>query len=319
MKIDEINPIGFELLNACLGKSSDDIKNLHSNLFDIDIDVFEEKVIETIGFVNAVLSKVIRFRGNKRNESKLLHSKNQIISIIASTFREKYDTNNLEQNKKTWKTNKKVLEDNLIKHYVYDIVRKEWSDGAAGKIYSILNHNKYMNEIPKTSWETTLQSWFEDYMTRKEAVKISAPREIEKVFLNCIYAPIFSAEDQLSIEKFDIEHIATKDAMKKILKIYDAKEFGLPISSIANLCLLPEHVNRSKGAKTFYQDKKYTAKVPVSLIENKYSFTKESDLEWLDLPYEENDFQTLKNEYFDFLRRRFEIQKEKFFASMKIT
>ena len=293
IKVDEINPIGFELLNACLGKSSDEIKNLHSNLLDIDIDVFEEKIIEVIDFINGVLSKIIRFRGNTRKDGKLLHSKNQIVSIISSTFREKHDVDNLELNKKSWKTNKKVLEVNLIKHYVYDIVRKEWSDGAAGKIYSILNQNKYMNDIPKTSWETTLNSWFEDYMTRKESVKVAAPREIEKVFLNCIYAPIFSAEDQLSIDKFDIEHIATKGAMKRILKIYDIKEFGLPISSIANLCLLPEYVNRSKGAKTFYQDNQYINKVSISIIENKFSFTKESELEWLDLPYESNDFQTL--------------------------
>ena len=320
IKVDEINPIGFELLNACLGKNNDEIKNLHSNLFDIDIATFEEKVIETIKFVDEMLAKIIKFRGNSRsggrNSNKIFHSKNQIISIIASTFREKYDINNLEQTKKTWRTSKKILEENLLKHYVYDIIRREWGEGALGKISTILKQNKYLSEIPKMSWDTSLNLWFEDYMTRNEAVKVSAVREIEKVFLNCIYAPIFTAEDQLSIKKFDIEHIATKETMKKLLKNYEGR--GLPISSIANLCLLPEYVNRAKGSKTFYHDTKYKTKVDLSEVESKYSFTQESDLEWLDLPYSENDFDVLKNYYHDFLRKRFAIQKEKFYASMKI-
>jgi len=316
IKVDEINPMGFELLNACLGKSNDEIKDLHSNLYDIDVDVFEDKIIEIIRFINNVLSKIIRFRGNRRKEKKVLHSKNQIISIIASTFREKYDVSNLDRNKKSWKASKKKLEENLINHYVYDIIRKEWNSGAAGKIYSILNNNKYLKGISKISWEATLNSWFQDYMARNEVLKVSAAREIEKVFLNCIYAPIFSAEDQLSMDKFDIEHIATKDAMKKILKIYDGK--GLPISSIANLCLLPERVNRSKKDKTFYQDVRYNEKVDMRLIEEKYSFTEESDLDWLDLPYTKDDFDLFKDYYFEFLKKRFDKQKEKFYISMKI-
>ena len=43
----------------------------------------------------------------------IFHAKNQIISIIASTFLEKYDINNLEISKKTWKENKKILEKNI--------------------------------------------------------------------------------------------------------------------------------------------------------------------------------------------------------------
>ena len=314
-KIDEINPIGFELLNACLGKKSDDMKNLHKHLNEVAIGKFEERVVEVIKFVDETLSKIIRFKGNNRGRGKTLHPKNQIISIISSTFREKYTTNNLDVAKKAWKESKKTLERNLVKHYAFDILSKEWSEGAQGKISAILRHNKYLTEISKESWETTLNSWFESYMIRSEKVQVTAVRETEKVFLYCIYAPIFSAEDQIS-KKFDIEHIATKDAMKNLLRIYDGR--GLPISSIANLCLLPEYDNRAKKSKTFYQDEKYKAKVDISEVEAKYSFTQESDLSWIDSTYDENNFDDLKHFYTDFLRRRFELQKEKFYSSMQI-
>jgi serine protease inhibitor len=83
--------------------------------------------------------------------------------------------------------------------------------------------------------------------------------------------------------------------------------------------LLPEFDNRSKGDKTIYQDEKYREKVnDLSMVESKYSFTKENDLEWLDLPYEPGDFDVLKEYYTDFLRKRFESQKEKFYESLGI-
>ena len=60
--------------------------------------------------------------------------------------------------------------------------------------------------------------------------------------------------DQLSVDKFDVEHIAPKDQMRKLIDACSGD--GLPISSIANLCYLPESANRSKGARNFYQDRK---------------------------------------------------------------
>ena len=116
--------------------------------------------------------------------------------------------------------------------------------------------------------------------------------------------------DQLSLNKFDIEHIAPKKQMEKLIEV--CRGDGLPISSIANLCYLPESANRSKRDKNFYQDNKYLSKIHISLeeLEAKYSFTQTDDLEWMDAPYENpNDYQVLKEYYIEFCNKRFDKMK----------
>ena len=123
--------------------------------------------------------------------------------------------------------------------------------------------------------------------------------------------------DQLSLEKFDIEHIAPQDLMKELIK-RTSENGGLPISCVANLCYLPEYENRAKGKKTFYQDTSYLTRVTLQDIEEKYSFTSSDDLEWVELPFDMGDFEDLKSEYLSFLQARFEIQKLRFYEVMGI-
>ena len=137
------------------------------------------------------------------------------------------------------------------------------------------------------------------------------------MLLNCIYLNTFTAMDQLSVDKFDVEHIAPKEQMRKLIDA--CKGDGLPVSCIANLCYLPEKANRSKGAKNFYQDKKYLVHIDLNEVENKYSFTEAEDLEWMDMPYEQpEDFKVLKEYYTDYCTKRFEKMKHLFCESLGI-
>lgn len=316
-KIEEINPIGFELINACFGKSNDEIKNLYLRIKEVNIARFEERLIEVIKWVNSILKPYIAFVGNTRNKSSIFHAKNQIISIISSTFLEKYDVKNLESSKKTWKERKKVLEKNIPAHYVYDIISQEWGDGGVGRIYTIINNNKYLQSIPKQSWEAMLDNWFTTQLSRQEVKNVANAKLSDLLFLNCIYNEIFSAKDQLSPKKYDVEHIATKEYMKATLKNNDWP--GQPISCIANLCYLPEAANRSKKSKNFYQDTKYLDLISLDDVEKKYSFTVENDLAWMNTIYKAEDYNMFSEKYITYLKKRFATQKEKFFEAMDIT
>lgn len=315
-KVEEINPIGFELINACFGKSSDEIKNLYLHIKDVDIGKFENCVIGIIKWISSILKPYIAFVGNRRNKISIFHAKNQIISIIASTFLEKYDVKNLEVLRKTWKSHKKILEKNIPLHYVFDILSQEWGDGGVGKIYTIINNNKYLQPISKQSWNAMLNNWFASQISRQEVKNVANPKLSDLLFLNCIYTQIFSAKDQLSEIKYDVEHIATKNYMKNIIKAN--KWQGQPISCIANLCYLPEQANRAKKDKNFYQDKKYLEKISLSEVEHKYSFTKSDDLSWMDIQFDVGDYGLFTDKYIDFLEKRFGTQKEKFYEAMGI-
>lgn len=308
----QIEPIGFEILNACLGDNHKDLNILYKKILNIDINKFTDRLIEVITFVNEIIQPVCNFKSNTRKQSKILHSKYQIISMISSTFREKYDIANLSVSKKTWDVNRKILKQNLLLHYVYDIIENNWKEGGLSKIHTINKENKYLNEIPKELWSSTLNNWFQKSLLNKNETH----NQIDKVvFLNCIYLHIFSAYQQLSDNKFDIEHIAPKKQMNELIEQIHSP--GLNISSVANLCYLPEKLNRVKKDKTIYQvgyeDKELLA------IEDRYTFTQENDLDWLTvLDYDYQDYEVLESLYHKYLSERFEKQKEKFFVNMKI-
>ena len=205
----------------------------------------------------------------------------------------------------TWQERKQKIARNLVQYYVYDIITNYWSEGGTGKIHSAAKPNRYMMEIPSRAWMVALDGFFERSMLRAEKKNIANPRSEEYVILNCIYLKTFTAMDQLSIDRFDVEHIAPKEQMRKLIEACNGE--GLPISCIANLCYLPEYVNRSKGAKNFYQDKKYLQHIDLAEVEGKYSFTESDDLEWMDMPYEKpEDFAVLREYYTDYCTKRFD-------------
>lgn len=314
---DTVNPIAFELVNACLN-DADKIRILYKNLQTIDLNDLEKAIYRAIDFVNEAISVVTKFKGNSRNANKIFHSKYQILSMISTTFKEMYANGDYIHFSDSWQDRKSIIAKNLVHYYVYDIIMNYWSEGGTGKIHAAAKPNRYANEISSRAWMVALDGFFERSMLRAESKKVTNPKSEEFVVLNCIYLKTFTAMDQLSIERFDVEHIAPKEQMRKLIDACRGE--GLPISCIANLCYLPEYVNRSKKDKNFYQDKKYLQYVKLEDVEAKYSFTEEDDLDWMDMPYEKaEDFAVLKEYYTDYCTKRFDKIKHLFCDSLGIT
>ncbi len=320
----EINQVGFEILNACFKQPLTDIKELDEFLNRVDINKLEERVLEAIDFVNSALKPYIKFKGNSRNKGKskkrlIYHPKNQIISMISTTFREKYgyydEENddeirmNLDVENETWDNNQKKLNSYLPHHYLYDIIGKYWSEGSGHKISKILDDNRYLKPINKFTWKSRLDEWFTESMERSEKKKVKNATNDEKLFLNYVFVTNFSAYDQESDDKkFDIEHLAPKKQMRSFIEKNDWP--GLPISSVGNLCYLPEYDNRKKQDNTIYQDEKYLKAIEskgysIEDIEKKYTLTQEEDLQWLNEEYSSEDYETFKKSYINFLKKHF--------------
>lgn len=313
---DTVNSLGFELVNACLN-DGDKIKILYKNLKDIDINKFENALYNSIDFVVNAISAITKFKRNSRNSNRLFHSKYQILSMISTTFKEMYENGEYDSVSIHWRDKKQELSQNLMLYYVYDIITNYWSEGGTNKIHSAAKPNRYMIKISSRAWMVALDSFFEKSMLRAETKKVASLKSEEYVILNCIYLNMFTAMDQLSIEKFDVEHIAPKEQMKRLIEGCQGE--GLPISCIANLCYLPEYINRGKKDKNFYQDKKYLENINLGEIEKKYSFTDCEDLEWMDIPYNKiEDFEVLKEYYTDYCTRRFDKLKYLLFDSLGI-
>lgn len=286
-------------------------------MYAIDVNAFEQALYKAIEFVRDAILVITKFKGNTRNANKVFHSKYQILSMISTTFKEMYAGTDYTQFADSWSDRKGVISRNLLQYYVYDIITNYWSEGGTGKIHSAAKPNRYAIDISSRAWMVALDGFFERSMLRAEKKNIANPKSEDYVVLNCIYLKTFTAMDQLSLDHFDVEHIAPKEQMRKLIESCGGE--GLPISCIANLCYLPEIVNRSKGARNFYQDRKYLLHINLSEVESKYSFTESEDLEWMDMPYEQpDDFQVLKEYYTDYCTKRFDKLKHLFCDSLGI-
>lgn len=287
LKDDETNPVAFQLLNACFNNKHGDIKDVHKIItrFSNNIDVLEKTLTDVIEFVNKCIEPVLKFKANSRNNNKIYHSQYQIMSLISFTFRKKYDVDsNVLKIQDNWKESKKKLQSNIWKYYVYDIITKYWFDGGTNKIHTGNNENRYFIDLTRGQFVTAFDSYCESLANRHENKNVANPSDIDYVILNTIYLNIFSAMDQLSIDRFDVEHIATKEQMKKLNDV--TKGNGLPISHLANLCYLPEfdwyqNFLNSENAQTYYWDRyknylettKHFPKEVINVLENKTLFS----------------------------------------------
>lgn len=320
-KITEVNSVGFNLVNACLAFRNSEIKNLNKNLREVvgndeEINQFLLEIIECIKIVDKSIAITTKFKSNVREDTAPLHTELQICSMIASVFINKYMTLKLnekdmitsrnlhiEMPNENWKEYKdKFLKNSLIT-YIIDILQSNWSGSGDKKLnYIIINPTYYTKETERKEFLSVLRLWFESIKNeRNEYKKIQGPKEADKVILNIIYSNEFKAKDQIDDSKYDIEHLATKGMMKKQLERFN-EQLRLPISSIGNICLLPDYYNRKKGEKTIYQYKDET--LSIEEIEKKFSFTEKEDLEWIN---DNNiEMKELKTKYINFINKRFE-------------
>lgn len=303
---DDVNEISFEIVDACISHSKS-ISKLDKTLKSININKLQRRIEEAISFVSDAIAVVGTFKGNKR-KFYVLHSKYQIISMVAFVFREMYDINNLDEKKPEWNQKAKWLPKNLLAHYVSDIISVEWHDGGSAKVYSFVKEGKYLEKISSSRWESLLDNYFEKQLQNKQNELISNPVNADSVILNCVYVNLFSAGDQISDKKFDIEHLATKERMKRILKVFE--DLKLPIACIANLCYLPEDINRGKKEKTIYEATQLS--LPIEMLEEKYSFTTKSDLDWITHDYSKHEREKLTENYMKFINNRYKEIKKRF-------
>ena len=301
----DVNEISFRIVDACIN-SSKSISTLDKALKSININKLQKRIEEAIDFVSKAIAIVGSFKGNKR-KSTVLHTKFQIISLVSFVFREMYDIVTLEK-KSTWNQMQNHLTKGILSHYVADILSREWQQGGDGKVYSFIRERKYSETISKERWVSLLDNHYQEQCQNKQNEKFSNPTNADCVILNCVYVNLFSANDQLSSKKFDIEHLATKERMRSILKAFPS--LRLPVSCIANLCYLPEDINRGKREKTIYEAQNMS--LPLHIIEEKFSFTKEDDLKWISYPYTTDDNQLLLDNFNKFLNTRYEKIKSLF-------
>lgn len=322
-EINGVDSLGFSLITACVGSKNAQSKKLHI-IFDQvvgtkNVNLFLERIIQCVDTAQKLIGKYNKFKVNAAGEVGPLHTEFQIISLVANIFIARYasyekdDNDNqinfklsLQNSNQSWENYEKQLKKNAWKRYCLDVINQRWKGSGDKKLDSIIFDTDYYTQaISWNDFEASLIQWHSTLkLDKREYKRVAPPKESEKIFLAMLYLPIFTAEDQIDQSKYDVEHLATKNLMKKCLDRYEGK-LRLPIGSIGNLCLLPQKENRAKKDKTIYDDEAFlkSSKYKLSQLEEKFTFTVKTDLEWLkDNSLDKDQFE---QKYFKYIDSRF--------------
>ena len=327
--IKDVDSLGFSVITACVGMKNAHSKNLHTELDKVvgtgNINLFLERIIQCVDTAQKLIGKYNKFKINSSSEAGPLHTEFQIVSLIANIFVARYAMYNKDDNDRIidfklslqfsnpdWNTYEDELKLHAWKRYFLDIIHARWKGAGDKRLDNVVfDRGYYTQDISWLEFRNSVTQWYDQAKAEKrEHKRVAPPQEAEKIFFALLYLPVFTAADQADQSKYDVEHLATKNLMKKCLDRYDGN-LRLPIGSIGNLCLLPQRENRAKRDKTIYGDSSFLQKSSYTLadLEGKFTFTTQSDLSWIDDSTLDQD--TFEKKYLAYLDTRFNAMMDK--------
>lgn len=244
---DEVESLGFNLVTACLKGNVREMNEVPNELSKLDIAKFEQSLFGCIDDVINTLKGYIDLKANKKltnDKPKIYHTEMHIVAIISKVFRTKFD-NELKE-KDDWKDKKKVLLENIRFYYLYDIINDDWRGSGDSEVARILKSpSRYDQLLYKQDWENKLQGWFEDQLKNLENDREKNIPNDKMLFLNYIYTHTHSNYRNINDVEEHIEHITPVNRLKSISPC--------PINCIGNLSLLEKNTNESKLDLTIFE------------------------------------------------------------------
>lgn len=256
----DVDSAGFSLLNVIFLGSNKNMDSL-SKLFE---KMDDKKVKNLINVKNKILecaksvSDILAFytvMPDKHSTSMFKYIESQIICIIATLFKIRYILkDNFEIIEKGG--SKKLFEQfqkNMPKRYLYDIIINYWGSSGdmriADELSKQISENRYLTYISANQWDNILSEWMEDQL-QKPMKNIPSENKLFLAYLlkmNFENSGVSHRSYSYSAYPFEFDYIISKDRFNKKIKGING------LSSIGNLCILPQYVTKSKHDLTIYE------------------------------------------------------------------
>jgi hypothetical protein len=323
----DTDPISFVLCTVCLGIKLNDMKEeLPKKLLSklrLGQENFENALFDAIDFVDQALDRFIgpefnikKSRGRRKISIRRYHNDYQIIALISTVFRAKYDDE--LKVRPSWANVGKDLQNNIPYHYLYDILRNYW---VGVKDFKDLD---YSRKLSRDAWDSLLDQWFENNQLRRRETERVRMRDADYLFLNYIYTYTFWHGEVLSPQEFELEHIVPVGLLQGLIE--KSKGQGLPISAVSNFGLLNKEFNTQKKDTTIYeyydkQIKKLTDADQIKELQSqindaeRFLFITREQLNFIDDKLSAENYERL---YIQFLRNRFKVLKEAFYEKNSV-
>ncbi|MHB8793252.1 MAG: GmrSD restriction endonuclease domain-containing protein [Thermoleophilia bacterium] len=314
---DQADAIVFSITATTYGLRSDEMGDLpdHMERFDkkISPDAFQAALIDATNWVVECLRKYLDY-DFKGSRGAVPHTVLQMASLISRVLVGKYSPRDW-QVRTSWPSEAAVLQTNLPRYYLLDILKRNWSGSGDSRLFNVVWDTKnkpedwrdralsshYLHPVTDDEIRAALQGYLDDSLREEDFDRKSASAS-DRLILKLAY------RHKMTIgaihEEFEIEHLMPVKLLQKLLKA-DPIRTGWPINSIGNLAALDKKTNREKSAKTiaaFVRDNSSERKRIAQ-----YIFL---DLDSVDYPYVDDPELSDWDNYLTFLHEDFNAMTE---------
>lgn len=253
---DTANQIGYSTLSMVFGIKNKDMTKLVNYFDKLDnsqfIENFTKEILTIYRDMNNIFADKLKTPGLSSNNyyGGQTASDFQLMSIFGSLWSTKFES--LQSGKLVirpkYKINYDIIEKNLLRYFIFDIVTGRWSGSGDSKLDAIVidKENYYLQELDKQKFETALLNWHDDILNKSSINFDQTSRMLYTVLISYY-------KDLTNEKKYDSEHII---ARKSISDIRKQSNRNIPGGSLGNLMYLDSLNNRSKQEFSLYDAQK---------------------------------------------------------------
>lgn len=253
---DLANQIGYSTLAIVFGIKNKNMNTLINYFEKLDnpklIEEAFTQIIKIFNDINNRFIKIFRVPGIDNNNfyGGRTASDFQVLSFFGCLWSTKYE--NLKdgalQIKPRYQSNYNIIEKNIIKYFIYDIVLGKWSGTGDTKLDNIVleGDNYYLKDLDRERFEQALFSWYNEVVS-KNSINFEPVSKMLYTVLSSFYVTEYQEN------KYDSEHVVSR---KHINEIRKESNKPIPGGSLGNHMYLDIANNRGKKELSLYDVKK---------------------------------------------------------------
>lgn len=249
VKVDVPSPVGFNLVSACVGSgvADNDVRNLPNEIRGLDISKLEACLLESVDFVNRVMQPVLGVQRSGQVKIPYYHADLQLVSIIATAFRVRYNCNDLSE-LESWAEKRSRLLQQIPMYYLFDILSESWRGAGDNRLVEVLTSERYL-QLPPTdrTWDQALSIWYRNHVNTRH----HAQSYIKDDFPEYLLLRYVLKQRLQRAQTFHVQHIVPVSRLVSPPSHYH--EFYGPINSISNLALVAEEEYTDFNDTTFIE------------------------------------------------------------------
>lgn len=220
----------------------------------IDPSAYQAALLGALQWVVDTLSPTLNYRF-KGSRGAVPHTELQVASLVARVLVGRYHPGDWRE-RPEWAAESAVLRRSLIRHYVLDILKNNWTGSGDSRLFNMVWDSTsrpdewtmrspsahYMSEVSDDQLEKALGAYLDESLRQEDTGRRSASA-VDRLILKLAYLDKMRMIDYRN--SLDIDHLQPVALLARLLRT-DEDRTGWPINSIGNLAAVRRRLNRQR-------------------------------------------------------------------------